>query len=232
MIFLLHGDNYARSRATILKLQEKLPSTAKKELDISETSPEQLFAECATFDIFGVPPFVVLDISTTGTRKLDDHLKVLYRIPKETTLVLLSNKKLPATSIFLKKANDLSVKVQLSQTEPSLSVFSFIDSVFAKNRELAYKRLYALLMDENDPFYLFTMLVYGLRNIAYAKFNSPMLNSMAPFAKTKAQTQAREYTHTKLKLLYQDFYTLDKKAKDGGISKSLLIPMAIEKVLH
>ncbi len=232
MIFLLHGDNLPRSRETIIQLQQKLSTQNKKEVSIGDISAHELKELCASFDIFSEPPFIVLDISDAGNKNVTDYVNVLKTIPTQTNLVLLADRELSKANAFLKASSELKSKVVFSKSAPTSNVFKFIDAVYTKNRKLAYSELRDLLVSYEDPFYLFSMLLYGLRNIAYAKFNSPALDKMAPFVKSKAIAQAHKFTHTQIHNLYTDFYNIDKNLKTGKLSQELVVAYTIEKILQ
>jgi hypothetical protein len=75
------------------------------------------------------------------------------------------------------------------------------------------------------------MLLYGLRNIAGAKFNSPAFQNASPFVTQKAKAQSAKLSEKDVRDLYSAFYKLDKNVKTGKVLPDVLIPLAIEKVL-
>lgn len=232
MIFIIHGDNFPKSRDNILKIQNKLGVDNKIEAGVADLTPNQLQEQTLSFDIFSKAPFVVLDISKAGRKNLKDYVSVLKEIPKRTNVVILSNKSLSKTNVFIKAKKELSAKEIHNTQIPSANIFKFINYVFDKNRSRAYKELRNLMLDSADPFYLFSMLVYGLRNLALAKFESPSFNKMAPFTKSKAQKQANDFTDKQILKLYESFYKIDKNVKTGKLSPEILVPYAIEKVME
>lgn len=229
MIFILHGDNIYRSRNALLGLQAKM-QLPKQEVAITDTSPARLLDMCVSFDIFGNPPFVVLDISALGRATPDPYIDVLAKIPQKAVLAIFSSKELGKSSAFLKRAISLKAKVFLSNTPPASNIFNLVDSVFSGNRKKAYKELVCLVEDE-DVFRIFSMLLYGLRNIAYAKFNSMEFYKMVPFVKKKCLSQATKFSESDILDLFKEFYKIDKGVKIGEISVDMFVPLAMEKVL-
>lgn len=231
MIFLLHGTDLAKSRKDLLELQQKLTISSKTERAVSNVSPAELRDLVSTFDFFEGAPLVVLDISDAGRANLDEYVDVALNMPKETTLVILSNKKLTSTNAFVKNLAKLNAKVVENAASEESNVFKFVDAVFNGNRKQSYKELQALMLEDKDPFYIFSMLLYGLRSVTAAKFNTSAYEKASPYVKQKALAQAASFSEQNIKVLYNAFYALDKDVKTGNILPELLIPIAIEKVL-
>jgi DNA polymerase III delta subunit len=232
MIYIVHGEDLSYSRNIILNQQKKLGSPARTEISLSKTTPEHLKEISATFDIFGTPPFIVLDISDAGRMNLDKYVDAISKIPAETVLIVLSAKELSKSNAFIKNSQKLGAKIIHAVKKPTSNVFKFIDYVFSGNRSPAYKELKRLTLDDEDPFYLISMLLYGLRNIAYVKFNSPEFNKVSPFAKNKARNQAKHYTKEAVRNLFAQFYKADKNLKTGELSPEVALPFIIEKVFY
>ena len=230
MIYIVHGENLSNSRTQILNLQKKLNTLAKTEILLGDITPEHLLEMLSAFDIFGEAPFVVVDISTTHFSKYEGFAKLLAKAPHQSTLVILANKELSKTNAFLKNKT-AETRIILSAPAVSTNVFKFVDLLFYKNREEAYKELTKLLIVGEDPFYLFSMIMYGLRNVAHAKFNSPSFAKVAPFLKGKAVSQAKHFSEEKLTTGFSQLYHLDKAVKTGVLSPELLLPVTIEKIL-
>lgn len=232
MIFILHGNNYSKTRDNLTKVQNKLSKTEKKELLLDEITPEKLKEACSEFDLFSEPPFVILDVSGAGRKNVKAFVEAIKEISNEATLVILSNKELTKKNAFLKLSEeDKTVKVVATKTEESSSIFGFTDMVFSKRKKESYEELKKLVAEGADPFYMFSMLLYSLRNIAQYKFDSPSFEKLAPFVKNKTRAQSKNFTENEIKEIYDYFYVLDKEVKTGVYNPELLIPRAIEKVL-
>jgi DNA polymerase III delta subunit len=232
MILILHGENLTRSRSAVVGLQKKLNIGTKVEVSIKDVTPPKLLDMCAAFDIFGNPSLVVLDVTMAGRMKVDGYIEAMMQIPPRAVLVILSAKELKKSNAFVKNASKLSAKVVSSPVKPASNIFRFVDSVYSGNRDASYKELQRLLLDNEDPFKLFSMLLYGLRNIAFAKFDSSEFAKMAPFVKKKSKGQALRFSKVDILALFESFYMLDKDAKTGVIVSDLLVPLAVEKILH
>lgn len=232
MIYIVHGDNALSSRDFVIGLQKRLASAVRREGDVSDVSPQQLEELCMSLDVLGDAAIVILDVSRAGRMKLDPYVSVLENVPDDATVVIFSEKELPASSVFLKNASKLEARVVRSRPAKTSNVFSFIDFVFSGNRNMSYKELRKLIVAGEDPFSLFSMLLYGLRNVAYVKLDAPEVSKMAPFVRSKASAQAANFSRESLLRLFEDFYNLDKKVKTGAVSSDLLIPLAIEKTLY
>lgn len=231
MIYIVHGNNYATSRTQTLNLQKKHLAETREELSINELSPLELLGKYQAKDLFGKNPFIILDISLAGRMKLDEYITVLKKVPTDAVLIILSSKELSKANAFIKSALELKTQVLVNNKIPTSNVFSFVDAVFSKKRENTYRELKNLIEDGEDEFYLFSMILYGLRNIAYCKFNSPNVNKMAPFTKSKAQKQSDQFSEEQIKTLFKELYEIDKGVKTGIVVQSIFLISTIEKII-
>ncbi len=232
MIYIVHGDDYAKSRRLIVNQQKKVSIGLRVERDALEFSPRELYETACTFDIFGNPPFIVLNIPHTKMENADDFIKVMKKIPQETMLIVLCNRELGRTNAFYKNASALKAKVALNSKPQISNIFTFVDSVFYKNKRAAYEELEKLAEEGADTFYILSMLLYGLRNIAHAKFSTVEFAKKSNFVREKALSQAEKYTHKDVRELFDFMYQMDKKLKTGLISQELALVYTLEKILN
>ena len=233
MIYVLHGSNLSAARSFIVGLHEKAESiSTKKELQVEDTSPEELSNLTSSIDMFGGSPLIILDITSRGRKDMNPYVEVLEKVPYDKALVIvLSGKKLRKSNVFIKNAKKLDARVKEFEEKDDSDIFNFVDRVFEGKRKASYKELQKLILMDKSEFYIFTMLVYGLRNLAYAKFNSPAYEKLHPYVKSKVQRQSQKFSEKAITDLYLYFYDLDLKVKTGRINSGILVPMAIEKVL-
>jgi DNA polymerase III delta subunit len=231
MIYIVHGNNTTYIRNIILNQQKKLGIDSRKEYAVGEITPSDLRTECHSADLFGGNPFIVLDITAAGRKNLDEYVEVAEKIPAETTLIIMAGKELSKTNAFIKNAVKLKAKAVVSPELPAANVFKYIASLFNGDRTRTYKELQQLLKEGQDPIYLFSMVLYGLRNVAFVTLNSPSLNKVAPFARSQAQKQAVKFNEKGIIKLFDEFYIMDKKLKTGEIRPETGIALATEKVL-
>lgn len=230
MIYIIHGENLSSLRNFILSLRKKLKAKSRVEVSISDFTPVQLSEVCGSFDMFGNAPFVVLDISKMGRMKVDGYIEVAEKIPEEATLVVLSLRELGSANTFIKNSVRLRAKVMKFAESPKANVFKFVDAVYSRKRKASYKELRNLLLSGADVFYVFSMLLYGLRTVSYSKFSSPSLERFHPFVKKKLVDQSSNFSEWGIKEIYRGFYQLDKDVKGGQVQQEMLLLLAIEKV--
>lgn len=231
MVYILHGENLSGIRNFILKLQKDNDVGSKKELLIEDVSSSEIAELVSAVDMFGVTTMVVLDVTKMGRMKVDNYVKVLSDVPEDLIFVILTNKSLSKANGFIKNAATMNARTLLFKETSESSVFKFVDQVFGGNRDAAYSELRKLLLSGVGPFYIFSMLTYGLRNVAYAKFDSPAFDKLPPFVKSKVKSQAQKLSEPQIAYLYRVFYSLDKGSKQGLMSSDLLPVYALEKVL-
>jgi DNA polymerase III delta subunit len=232
MIYIVHGDNFTKSRNLILNQQNKLGVESRGELDIRDLAPEDLFSQVHSSGLFGEKQLLVLNISKSGRTNLEPFVEKLGKIPENITLVVLSDKILTSSNAFIRKSGKLGAKIIFSQKVSLSSTFKFLDALFYKQRDATYRELSRLTEDQTDPFEIFSMILWGLRNVAQASFNNQRFFKGKDFVKNKAYSQSKLFNPKSLKHLYSALSDMDRKAKVGGIDPELLVPLATEKVLN
>ena len=231
MVYILHGEDLPSSRNFILNLQKQNNISAKREFLIEDEPLESMKEVVSGVDMFGGNMMVIFDVSKMGRANVDTYVEFLETVPADFLFVVLSSRELTAKNAFNKAAEKIGAKVMLFKGIAKSNVFKFVDSVFDQNRVGAYKELQRLLLVGEDAVYLLTMLEYGLRSIAYAKFESPAFHKLAPFVKSKVVRQSEKFSEEQILNFYQKFYELDRGVKFGGVSPEVCIPLAIETIL-
>lgn len=232
MIYIVHGDDISRSRILIQNQQKKLNIESRIEIDITDVTPEAVYEKSHSNDLFGNPPFIVLNITSAGRMNMDKYIEMLEKASVATTIIILSGKSLPQTNAFIKNAGRLKAKINANEIVPQSNIFSFVDAVFYRQREKAYLELSKLLKDQVSSFEILSMFFYGLRTLASAKFASPAFSKLHDFVKRKALSQANLFTENQIKSIFEQLRIIDMKSKLSEIDEELLIPIAIEKVLN
>lgn len=232
MIYLVHGDDLAKSRALITAQQKKLNIEKRTEFNLTDTTIAEILNVCNSNDLFGGTPFVVVEISKAAKSELDSLADMLGKIQDACTLIILSEKELTKTNPLLLASKNLAIKTNMSNKSLEGNVFNFVDELLKKNRQKAYTHLETLYKENADSFYIFSMILFGLRNIAHVIFESPNLAKMNPFVKNKAVSIAKQYSNEKISFLISEMYKLDKKVKTGQIDADVMVTLAMEKVLN
>jgi DNA polymerase III delta subunit len=232
MIYIVHGNDYSKSRKLIINQQKKLTSNIKIEKDLSEITPKGLFEAASSFDLFGNPPLVVVIIPTGRVTDFERYLKILKKVPRETTIILLAQDKLAKSNLFLKNAPDLKAKVALNQKPPMSNIFKFLDHLFMQNRKGAYQELEKLNEEETEPFFILSMILYGIRNLTHAKFVTDDFLKKSGYVKGKVIRQAENFTKDELVGLFELAYQTDKNIKTGKVQKEIALTQTVERILR
>jgi DNA polymerase III delta subunit len=232
MIFLVHGDNTTLSRKLVINQFNNKAFKSKKEIHLNDVSLGTISEVVTAQDLFGEPQFVILDVTGTKPAALEPLLPILRSVPQQNILILFSAKALPKTNILLKFANENNIKVVDNQLVPEGNIFKFVDLLLNQNRTAAYKEMDALLKDGNDPFYLFSMILYGLRNITHAVLKSEKFKMMKPYQQDNLSTRAKKTSLMDIKEAFRYIYNLDKKTKIGEMQPEMMLTLSIEKMLN
>ncbi|MFC1722427.1 hypothetical protein ACFL0C_02135 [Patescibacteria group bacterium] len=230
MLYIVHGNDYSKSRKLIINQQKKLSSQNKTEIDLAECTPKKLFELINSFDIFGNPPFVVLKIPTTKVFDMNKYIEVMTKIPKDSLLIILAEGNLSKSNEVIKNASKLKAKISHNEKIIQANIFKFVDQLMIRNKKTAYAELHKLIEEDTDPFYILSMVMYGIRNVATAKEPSESFEKKSPYVKIKATAQASNFDRQEILDLYSFIYKLEKSLKTGQISPDLVIPYVIEKI--
>ena len=232
MIYIVHGDNLAKSRLLITNQQKKVGIETKTETTINDVTPSQIYELGASTSLFGEPPFVVIDITGFRKQSADDYITTLKKLPATAHIILLAQKTLPKSNPFLAAVTTLDAKVIVNTIEDDSNIFRLADYVFSKNRTASYKELYKLSGAGTDNFYIFSMLLFGLRGLFNYIYDSPKVAKLKEFQLAKFKKQAAGFSQTTIKMLFYELYELEKKAKTGLLDPELFVTCAVEKVLN
>jgi len=125
----------------------------------------------------------------------------------------------------------------LVQSNFDLNIFQTIDAIGNRNKKEALKFLHQHLKKGDDPFYIFSMLIYQFRNILKVvdlKENFRMSEKeisqktkMHPFVVKKSLAQGQRFNFETLKKIYQKLGNFDIKVKTGKID----IRLALDKFI-
>lgn len=231
MIFIIHGDDYPKSRNTVLKLKNKLNTQNSIEFTNIDVQPTELYKSVNVFDIFSKPPLVIFEIDNKSKSNHIEYVEILKNKPKDVIVIVLAKKELPKSNEFIKNVKILNAKCVLNNIYISSNIFKLIDSTFQKNRIQSYNELAKLLKENTEPAYIYTMLLYGIRNITLTMFLTQKQSKLTPYSYNKFKKVSDIYTQQNLCKLYDYIYELEKKIKTGKIDYSSSIILIIEKVL-
>lgn len=230
MIFLIHGNNLAKTREQIIKIQQKINNDNKVEFNIEDISESILKTTLVSQDIFSTTPIIIIDI-TKSKAEHRNILTILMQYETQNQIILWATKELPKNNIFLKELSTKNKKsIFLNKEEIKGNVFKFVDYVIEKKEKDAFNELKSLEQNE-DPIYLLAMIVYGFRNLIINATNSKLINSIPPFIKYKLKKQSEIYSFDQLLEIYNFLYELDLKTKTGQVKSDFIIPYTIKKIM-
>lgn len=232
MIYIVHGSDISKSRILIKNQQKKVASESRIEVGIKDISPQELTEKSRSSDLFGNPPFIVLDVTEAGRMDVKKYIDAIKKIPYETTLIILSDKKLPGSNAFIKSAKSIGAKVNTNENQPQSNIFNFVDSLFYKNRSRTYTELTKLLDDQVSPYEIFSMMLYNLRIIASAKFKSPSFFKKSPFVRNKATSQSQLFSEERIIKLFNELLDIDRGSKLSEYSPEMMVVISTEKILN
>jgi DNA polymerase III delta subunit len=232
MIYIVHGEDTSKSRSLILNHQKKLGVPEKVLLDVKSASPNELYERSISTSLFGEAPLIILDVTDAGRSNMEGFIETMKKIPEATTLIVFSTKQLSKTNAFISNAAQLKAKVLENTVFADANIFKFTEVLYSKNRPGTYRELNKLLSEDYDPFYIFSMVLYGIRNLAKVLWSAPSTHKMKPFQLDKNRATLEHFSEDKVKQLFADLYDIEKKAKTGQVPIDMMLTLGIEKVLN
>jgi DNA polymerase III delta subunit len=118
-----------------------------------------------------------------------------------------------------------------SKIEANSNIFRFLDSILEKRRKEVYSELSRLSEDSVDYFYIFSMLIYLLRNITYAKYQTAQFSKLKDFQKSKYKAFSDRLPPYELQKVYSSFVNLNCQCVTGEIGPDLMVSLGIERLL-
>ena len=228
MIYILHGEDTTSLRTFLLALK-KQDDSRLIEVQLNDGGEQEALGSYLTQDLFNQKSLVVLDITKHRTFDFEDYSQKLEVGTTLNDFVFYCAEPLRKTHQLFKIKFKTSTTLKEFNHEIKPSVFAFLDALFEKRKKEAYSKYFEQVSSGSD-FELFSMIVYGVRNLAMAQENSRSLTSMHPFAKSKALNQAKNFTKEEISEIYGDLYSHDLNIKTGKSSIDIVMPLLIEKI--
>lgn len=117
---------------------------------------------------------------------------------------------------------------EMSEGEVSVKIFDLVDAIGNQNKKRAHELLVSLLEKGEDGFYILSMMVFQLRNLALVEDckNSGVFDSkeiarktgLHPYVAQKTLAQLRNFEGGRLREMYERAFRLDINSKSGKIN--------------
>jgi len=117
---------------------------------------------------------------------------------------------------------------ELGEGEVSAKIFDLVDAVGNQNKKRAHELLISLLDKGADGFYILSMMIFQIRNLALVSsckekgiFNFQEIaqkTGLHPYVAQKTLSQLGQFGVTQIKKIYQRAFLLDINSKSGKIN--------------
>lgn len=220
MITIIQGED---TNLAYKKLSELLDSAKNRGLetvikDSHEIDPTTLRQEVSSSGLFGSDKFIVIKNLLSGSKAKQKDLLIKIINSSESDILLFESKKISDTALKqLPKAKVESFNV-------SAVIFKFLDLLRPGNFKQVLTGWNRLLELDNEPEYIFTMIVRQIRLLIQAK-SGPSYLKLSAYPKKMITTQSNLFTLPKLLDLHSQLYLIDKKIKTGSS------PLPLEQLL-
>lgn len=227
MIYLIYGQNAAFVR-NFLKNQVINSKTDTKEYELQQDEDIGLLEQTLQTNMFGVTPLNIVNV-TKASKDLIDKLMLLLKTYPLAKVAIISYKDLESSDSLVLAVKSLRGKVVNISSFRHKEIFDYLDSLFSLETKSCQKNLQKLLLYDNDPVYILTMLQYQLRNIALAKFG--VESKLKNWQLYSVKKQAKNFSNEQIISLYELLYNYDVGLKSGNITPEVLVSIISKQIL-
>lgn len=215
---IIHGEDTVSSYRKLTELIDSAKNSGVEIIsrDVTELNPTSLRQELASTDLFGTGKIIVVKNLLTGTKSKQRDLLVKIILDNyDSGTILYETKKVSDTALkpFSK------AQIQLFTISPV--IFKFLDLLRPGNSRNILNGWNRLLELNNEPEYVFSMLVRQFRLLIQAK-SGPSYLKLAPYPKKMILSQASHFELAQLLDLHSQLYQIDKKIKTGSSPVALV----------
>lgn len=236
MIYFIYGENEVKNIDTINNLLNSLikENNNYEEVtykDIEDIPHAELISNTTSSSLFGQKNLYALKLNTAKLNK--DYLKVIEEYPKNENLILYCNKDIKKSSALYKNlAAFKNTKVIYNKKVEYENIFTFTDALFYKNRKKTYQEYTKIEEVALDDYYVFSMVLWALRQVTFAFYNTQTFKSNKGFRKGILESQKKLYSKESINNIYIKFYDYELAMKSQTLNKKVILFNAIETVLN
>lgn len=216
MITLFYGPDLSASRRAFLKFKGEFDSAEVTTLP-EDTKVISILAALQATPLFGSRRLFTIE-SFSGKISLfkdNSFLDYLPYLPEEVNLGVWVGEGLLESSLILKTLRKLGANIHQFKEKKAGSIFPFLAALLSGNRAAAYRELITLVREEQNEFYILTMIAWQLRQLLIFCYDprSPLISS---FGRNALSTIAKRYPLPRLEELYRQLHQVDRESKSGG----------------
>ncbi|MDO8570026.1 MAG: hypothetical protein Q7R97_00385 [Candidatus Daviesbacteria bacterium] len=218
-IILLFGPGEVSKRNSLLKLKKEFSGAQISLLDLKQDSIADLELKIFSGSLFETGERLVVVENVPDKMDLETLRQAQGRQSGQVTLVLVAGH--PAvTSVILKSAKKLEVKIYNFEGEREITAFPFLDNLIEGKKQV-YLELEKLLL-EYGVMYVLTMIYYLLRrNIL------PLPSS--DFMRKKIQKQKIEFNEKDFENFYRKTLETEYKIKAGLMPEQVALTCLVRQ---
>lgn len=227
MIYLVYGQNTLFVR-NFVKNQIVKGNSYVKEHNLEKVEDLNLLEQTLQTDIFGAAPLNIVNVSKADKSLVEKFINILKHY-QQVQVVIVCYKDLQPLDFLVSAVKLLKGKVVGLSSLRHKEIFDYLDNLFNLDVKNFQKHLQKLLLYDNDPIYILTMLQYQLRNIAMAKFKAT--SKLKGWQLSSAQNQAKHFSNKQIVDLYELLYNYDVGLKSGTAVPDIVVPVISKRIL-
>ncbi|MEK7611061.1 MAG: hypothetical protein AAB486_01645 [Patescibacteria group bacterium] len=216
MITLFYGPDLSSSRQEFLRFKAEFAPAEVVSLP-EDTKAVAILAALETSPLFGPHRLFTIESFSGKVPLFKDSyfLDYLPRLPEGSAIVFWVGEGLLESSLFMKTLRSLKADVRQFKEKKAGSVFPFLAALLSGNRAAAYRDLISLIREEQNGFYILTMIAWQLRQLLTFCYDprSPLISS---FGRSSLSAIAKRYPVSRLEALYRRLHRTDRESKSGG----------------
>lgn len=216
MIYLYYGSDLAASRREFLRYKAGFPEGDVVSLS-EDTKPAELISVLSCAPLFSSERNLTLEFFSASSPLLKDKnlSDYLSHLPSSSNLAFWVGTDLPESSVFLKTLKKLKAEIFQFKGKKAGSVFPFLTALLSGSRKSAYWELLKLLRDEQNEFFILTMITWQIRQLLTYLYN-PKSPSIPAYTKSSLSRLSGRFSISQVEGIYRHLHRVDVKSKSGG----------------
>lgn len=218
MIYLLHGDDIARSRNELFTLKASFPGREVREISGKSLEESDLIQSLSSQSLFGDELVVIIEnicsANAKKPKKLEELLTSILNESQKNTIILWEEKEASKTALSI-----LTGKAKITLFKLPTQLFQFLDGIRPQNLHESI-RIFTTLIQSEPPELIHAMLVKRVRQLLLLVSGETLESSQA-WQVSRLTNQSKFFTLKGLTKLYHDVILADYQMKSGLSSMSL-----------
>ena len=227
MLYLLHGENVGASRQALIDLKKNYSPDSVSVFDAKNFDEGGFLRACETPSLLSDRRLVVVENKPPSSTIQQFNNLTIY--PSVDLVFWLGEELKPSNKLFKQVKADGG---QIRHFRPTIPkhVFGFLDALGYKNKQKAFLELHRLLDQGESPVYLWTMMVWEVRNLLKVQSAKGKVQNVHPYVLRKLQQQVRNFDEGELVKIFKRLLEAETALKTMQLDPVLVLDKLVSEV--